>query len=142
MRLYLVHPKYLDSQGLVGLWRESLLAQRVLLRLKLGESKVGYSYHPSLSKFKSLPVEKWIDSIGFYLQGILTESRNRGYHFNESLIASKSDFHQKIEVSESEVLNELEALKSKLYARNLVGYNNVKDLSIKSLHLHPIFVTK
>ncbi|HPH78511.1 MAG TPA: pyrimidine dimer DNA glycosylase/endonuclease V, partial [bacterium] len=26
MRLWSIHPKYLDSKGLVALWRESLLA--------------------------------------------------------------------------------------------------------------------
>ncbi|MFP3226243.1 MAG: pyrimidine dimer DNA glycosylase/endonuclease V [Sulfolobaceae archaeon] len=31
MRLWSIHPKYLDTQGLLGLWREGLLAQKVLL---------------------------------------------------------------------------------------------------------------
>jgi hypothetical protein len=30
MRLWTLHPRYLDSQGLVALWREGLLAQAVL----------------------------------------------------------------------------------------------------------------
>ncbi len=30
MRLWSIHPKYLDVKGFVGLWREALLAQRVL----------------------------------------------------------------------------------------------------------------
>lgn len=30
MRLWTVHPKYLDARGLVALWREALLAQAVL----------------------------------------------------------------------------------------------------------------
>jgi hypothetical protein len=31
MRLWSLHPKYLDKLGLLGLWREGLLAQKVLL---------------------------------------------------------------------------------------------------------------
>ncbi|HEU5178767.1 MAG TPA: pyrimidine dimer DNA glycosylase/endonuclease V, partial [Burkholderiales bacterium] len=30
MRLWSLHPKYLDARGLVALWREALLAQAVL----------------------------------------------------------------------------------------------------------------
>lgn len=30
MRLWTLHPKYLDTKGLVALWREALLAQKVL----------------------------------------------------------------------------------------------------------------
>jgi hypothetical protein len=32
MRLWSIHPSYLDKQGLCGLWLESLLAQSVLLK--------------------------------------------------------------------------------------------------------------
>src|SRR5262249_19353120 len=41
MRLWTVHPRYLDPQGLVALWREALLARAVLR----GETK-GYRHHP------------------------------------------------------------------------------------------------
>ena len=43
MRLWSIHPRYLDSMGLVALWREALLAQAVLR----GETK-GYKFHPQL----------------------------------------------------------------------------------------------
>jgi len=48
MRLWSLHPGYLDSKGLVALWREGLLAQYVLL----GKTK-GYKNHPHLNRFKS-----------------------------------------------------------------------------------------
>ena len=47
MRLWSVHPKYLDSKGLVALWREALLAKQVLE----GGTK-GYRNHPQLDRFK------------------------------------------------------------------------------------------
>ncbi len=44
MRLWTLHPKHLDPQGLVALWREALLAQAVLR----GRT-VGYRHHPQLA---------------------------------------------------------------------------------------------
>jgi hypothetical protein len=48
MRLWTLHPKYLDPQGLVALWREALLARAVLR----GETR-GYRHHPQLLRFQS-----------------------------------------------------------------------------------------
>lgn len=44
MRLWSLHPKYLDTKGLVACWREGLLARKVLL----GETR-GYRTIRSLS---------------------------------------------------------------------------------------------
>ncbi len=43
MRLWTLHPKHLDARGLVALWREALLAQKVLR----GATR-GYKHHPQL----------------------------------------------------------------------------------------------
>jgi hypothetical protein len=51
MRLWSLHPAYLDSKGLVALWREGLLAKAVLK----GQTK-GYKNHPQLERFKFHPV--------------------------------------------------------------------------------------
>jgi len=50
VRLWSVHPEYLDSRGLVALWREALLAQAVLR----GETR-GYRRHPRLARFRARP---------------------------------------------------------------------------------------
>lgn len=47
MRLWSLHPKYLDVKGLVALWREGLLARAVLK----GKTK-GYTNHTQLIRFK------------------------------------------------------------------------------------------
>jgi len=48
MRIWSFHPKYLDAQGLVALWRESLLAKQVQ------EGKIkGYNNRPLLIRFKN-----------------------------------------------------------------------------------------
>ena len=54
MRLWSLHPKYLDSKGLVAVWREGLLALEVLK----GNTK-GYRSHPQLTRFlqEGNPVE-------------------------------------------------------------------------------------
>ena len=46
MRLWTLHPKYLDARGLVALWREALLGQKVLR----GQT-CGYKHHPQLIRF-------------------------------------------------------------------------------------------
>ena len=46
MRLWSLHPRYLDRQGLLALWREALLARAVL-----GGRTRGYRNHPQLERF-------------------------------------------------------------------------------------------
>lgn len=79
MRLWSIHPRYLDAKGLVALWREALLAQAVLA----GETK-GYRSHPQLTRFaaSSDPAS----FIAAYLKGVHAESLRRGYHFDEQKI--------------------------------------------------------
>ena len=48
MRLGSLHPRYLDAKGLVRLWREGLLARKVLQ----GATK-GYQHHPQLQRFRA-----------------------------------------------------------------------------------------
>ena len=48
MRLWTIHPRYLDPQGLVALWREALLARAVLR----GQTH-GYRHHPQLDRFRA-----------------------------------------------------------------------------------------
>ncbi|GAA4283848.1 pyrimidine dimer DNA glycosylase/endonuclease V [Brevibacterium daeguense] len=79
MRIWSLHPSYLDRQGLTACWRESLLAQAVLL-----ERTRGYRSHPQLTRFRALPDPA--GGIGAYLAGIADEAQRRGYSFNRSLV--------------------------------------------------------
>lgn len=73
MRLWSIHPKYLDSKGLVALWREALLAQAVLN----GKTK-GYKNHPQLERFRDNE-----HTLTHYLYHIWLEATiNRDYHFD------------------------------------------------------------
>lgn len=80
MRLWSLHPKYLDPRGLVALWREGLLAQAVLK----GETR-GYRYHPQLVRFQSQSAP--VPFIAEYLRAVHAESVARGYRFDSRKIA-------------------------------------------------------
>ena len=79
MRLWSLHPKYLDSQGLVALWREALLARAVLR----GETR-GYRHHPQLARFASHASPR--SAINAYLRVVYEEALERGYHFDRGKI--------------------------------------------------------
>jgi hypothetical protein len=79
MRLWSIHPKYLDAKGLVALWRETLLAKHVLE----GKTK-GYKNHPQLNRFKKS--ENPLDSINSYLAVIHQEAQSRQYNFDKQKV--------------------------------------------------------
>lgn len=74
MRIWSLHPKYLDARGLVALWREGLLAQAVLR----GGTR-GYTRHPQLARFRERP--RALGSIADYLRTVHREALARGYRF-------------------------------------------------------------
>ena len=79
MRIWSIHPKYLDAKGLVALWRETLLAKHVL------EGKTrGYRNHPQLDRFKQM--DKPIHSINQYLATVYNEALTRNYNFDKEKI--------------------------------------------------------
>ena len=75
MRLWSLHPRYLDPQGLVALWRESLLARAVIR----GETR-GYKRHPQLERF--LAHNSPLSAINAYLEGVYEEAAARDYSFD------------------------------------------------------------
>lgn len=79
MRLWSLHPRYLDPQGLVALWREALLARAVLR----GETR-GYRHHPQLERFNAHPQPRL--AINAYLAAVHDEARARGYRFDRAKI--------------------------------------------------------
>jgi len=79
MRLWTLHPKYLDPQGLVALWREALLARAVLR----GRT-IGYRHHPQLERFRAHAAPR--TAINAYLAAVLAESQSRGYAFDATKV--------------------------------------------------------
>lgn len=79
MRIWSLHPKYIDSKGVVALWREALLAKKVLE----GNTK-GYINHPQLERFRKSGFA--LDAINLYLISVYENSLDRGYHFSRDKI--------------------------------------------------------
>lgn len=131
MRIWSIHPKYMDAKGLVALWRETLLAKNVLL----GKTK-GYRNHPQLERFKTL--NNPIDAINSYLKSVWKEADSRGYSFNKSKFDEpKKDV--KIEVTIGQVNFEKQHLLAKLKLRDISKYDQIKNIT--DIEIHPIFNT-
>ncbi len=128
MRIWSIHPSYLDATGLVALWRESLLAMHVLQ----GKT-AGYKNHPQLMRFKN--TENPIGAIATYLRSVADEADKRGYNFNRSKIINKR-FIGEIPVTSAQVEFEFNHLKLKLQERNPVLYEKINI--IKEIKLHPM----
>jgi len=109
MRLWSLHPAYLDAQGLVALWREGLLARKVLLR-----RTKGYRDHPQLERFKAQPDP--VAAIDTYLLGVFKEAKRRGYHFDRNKLAGHA-FRKKIGVTDGQLRYEMDHLRKKLKKR-------------------------
>ena len=129
MRLWSLHPKYLDAKGLVALWRESLLAKVVL------EGKTNaYKNHPQLSRFKM--TKSPVETINQYLSEVYTEASDRNYNFDKHKISW--DFNKtKLTVTLGQLNYERKHLLSKLQIRDIKRYEELKASS--SLESHPLF---
>jgi len=74
MRLWSLHPRYLDAIGLVAVWREGLLARAVLQ----GGTR-GYVSHPQLARFRGC--RRPLAALDTYLAVVCDEAQRRGYRF-------------------------------------------------------------
>lgn len=129
MRLWSVHPKYLDRAGLTALWRESLLAQKVLD----GTTK-GYKNHPQLRRFYSHSQPR--KAIGKYLREVWRESKVRGYNFDRTLIKAEGPAN-KIALNRGQLRYEFDLLRAKLKKRDPVKYHQLPSAS--NAQSHPLF---
>ncbi|HEY0199641.1 MAG TPA: pyrimidine dimer DNA glycosylase/endonuclease V [Rhodanobacter sp.] len=132
MRLWSLHPKYLDAQGLVALWREGLLAQAVLL----GSTR-GYTQHPQLERFKAHPQPH--HAISAYLAGVHAEAEARGYSFNRAKIGP-AQVVDPITVTAGQMLHEWQHLLAKLAIRNPALFEQWRFLKLPMCH--PLFRTR
>ena len=123
MRLWSLHPSLLDRMALVAVWREGLLAQKVLLGLTKG-----YKHHPQLIRFRES------EAIGAYLAGIADEADARGYRFDRSKI--EGGRNGAISVTRGQLEYEMEHLKRKLAVRDR---KKLKEIAGVRPRAHPIF---
>ena len=109
MRLWSLHPKYLDVRGLVALWREALLAQAVLR----GRTR-GYQHHPQLQRFRATAAPR--AAIALYLRAVQLEAARRGYRFDAAKIG-RARTSVRIRVSHGQLEYEWQHLQRKLGLR-------------------------
>ena len=129
MRLWTIHPRYLDSKGLIAAWREGLLAQKVLR----GETR-GYTRHPQLTRFRLQPEP--VEVIAAYLAILAKEANRRGYTFDVGKIATPR-FAGKLVETRGQLLFEWRHLKRKLRDRSPQLYRQWHSLECPSAH--PLF---
>jgi hypothetical protein len=132
LRLWSLHPKYLDAKGLVALWREALLAQAVLA----GETR-GYKNHPQLFRFRAC--ESPLGAIADFLRVVEQEARHRGYSFNAQKIGT-SRTQTTILVTSGQVVYEWGHLKAKLARRDPARLKILGQLEFPDMH--PLFVLR
>jgi hypothetical protein len=129
MRLWSLHPKYLDAKGLVALWREALLAQAVLR----GNTR-GYQNHPQLLRFRQQSSP--LSAIASYLVSVHSEAQNRGYSFDLGKVGVARSLSL-VPVTAGQVEFERRHLLSKLAVRSPSLYS--KFSLTTTPEVHPLF---
>ena len=129
MRIWSLHPKYLDARGLVALWREALLAQAVLR----GKTK-GYRHHPQLLRFRAHASP--VGCIGEYLRVVHAEAGARGYSFAAKRI-TPSRALAGLTVTRGQLELEWRYLLEKLSSRDPERFAQLRN--VKRPRPHPLF---
>lgn len=129
MRLWSLHPRYLDRLGLVAVWREALLAKAVLE----GNTR-GYRHHPQVLRFRkhSEPLQ----AISYYLSVIHQEAEHRSYKFDESKFGN-FQLSEPINVTEGQMLYEKAHLLKKLRIRSEKIHDELRQFPVFAPH--PLF---
>ena len=130
MRLWSLHPAYLDRQGLIALWREGLLAQKVLA----GKTR-GYKHHPQLIRFRES--RDPLGAISVYLRIVAEEAAVRGYSFDGTKLLKPKARPKPIPVSRGQLKYETEHLFRKLEQRDPARLQALAKKKI--LRPHPSF---
>jgi len=129
MRLWSLHPRYLDRQGLLALWREALLARAVLR----GQTR-GYTRHPQLDRFWMHPHPRL--AISAYLDHVHAEATARGYTFDRTKVGQVRAV-QPIMVSTGQLAHEWAHLRAKLAVRSPEVLAAWADVTVADCH--PLF---
>ena len=129
MRLWTVHPRYLDAAGLVALWREALLARAVLR----GRT-AGYRHHPQLVRFREQ--DRPVTCLNQYLAAVYDEALRRGYSFDRTKLARPS-VPEHMEETRGQLDHEWDHLLAKLRRRQPDAYRRLSSLARPVPH--PLF---
>jgi len=131
VRVWSLHPRYLDWMGLGAQWREGLLAQAVIA----GETR-GWRKHPQLNRFKEHPEPD--AAVGFYLLKVWEEAASRGYRYDISKIRQRPDSVTTIPITKGQLEYELKLLLDRTRVRTPRWYERIRVLNGDPIP-HPIF---
>lgn len=129
MRLWSLHPSYLDRQGLVALWREALLAQKVLR----GQTR-GYKYHPQLLRFRACSRPR--AAIASYLRAVHAEAQRCAYRFDAAKIG-RAHYQGTLPVTQGQLEFERKHLAMKLKDRDPGRRKFLMEIT--RVRAHPLF---
>jgi len=129
MRLWTVHPKYLDARGLAAVWREALLARAVLR----GATR-GYKRHPQLQRFRQ--ASSPIRTLNAYLAVVYVEALRRGYHFDRTKLGRQA-IVPRVAASRDQLAYEWLHLRRKLRRRSPAWLRSLG--AVRSPDAHPLF---
>ena len=153
MRVWSLHPEYLDRQGLTACWREGLLAQAVL-----ADRTRGYRSHPQLVRFRRQTDP--LASVGAYLAVVADAAAARGYRFDRTridrphgiasaeeaggsaggadVVPGAADVVPRIAVTDGQVALEWAHLRAKLAQRSPDVLRAIDHVVVP--RVHPLFV--
>jgi len=140
VRIWSLHPSYLDRQGLIACWRESLLAQAVLA----GRTR-GYRQHSQLVRFRTTPDP--VAAVGAYLAVLAEEARERGYRFDTTRIDRPAPIREgegavaRLPVTDGQVAHEWGHLMAKLAVRSPDVHARLLLRPAGEVAVHPLFHT-
>jgi hypothetical protein len=129
MRLWTLHPRYLDARGLVAVWREALLARAVLR----GRTR-GYKHHPQLQRFREAASP--IRAVNSYLAAVYAEGLRRGYRFDKTKLGREA-IVPPLAATRGQLNHEWIHLRRKLRRRSPVWLRSLK--ANRSPAAHPLF---
>ena len=129
MRLWTLHPNYLDRAGLLAVWREGLLAQAVL-----GGLTKGYVRHPQLCRFRSASSPS--GAIAAYLRAVHAEAVTRGYAFDAARIG-RGSYTSRLTVTRGQLEFERCHLLAKLARRDPRRHARLE--AVQRPRTHPLF---
>ena len=129
MRLWSLHPALLDARGLVALWREGLLARKVLR----GRTS-GYRAHPQLERFRACA--RPVHAVDAYLWAVHDEATSRGYAFDRRKLGPRRR-HARITITAGQLVHERRHLLAKLVARFPSGVARLRGAAGR--RPHPLF---
>ena len=103
MRLWRIHPKFLDSKGLMSLWQGGLSTQHLIMKsadvplYRMGVDEVDR-------------VKQSIDMMGSYLEHVWQEALGRGYRFSKAQMLPYNPVKETLQVNISDIKNEFEMI--------------------------------